>query len=59
MQIVTRKKHGGRPPKLTEEQKDMVVNHYNHGTTQRAIAEEFNVSLSTVRAVLRERTKTE
>lgn len=55
MQTVTRKPNKGRPSILTEQQKDTIVNHYNHGDTQKEIAEEFGVSLSTVRRVLSER----
>ena len=55
MQTVTRELTKGRPGKLTEQQKDTIVNHYNNGDTQREIAEEFGVSLSTVRRVLSER----
>lgn len=55
MQTVQRAIKRGRPWKLTEQQKDLVVNHYNHGDTQKKIADMFNVSLSTIRRVLQER----
>lgn len=55
MNKVTRTTAQGRPSKLTEKQKDTVVNHFNQGQTQKFIAEEFGVSVSTIRAVLRER----
>lgn len=55
MQTVLRKKTKGRPGRLTEQQKDTIVNHYNHGDTQKEIAEQFGVSLSTIRRVLSER----
>lgn len=55
MQTVTRKNKKGRPSRLTEQQKDFIVNHYNNGDTQKEIAEQYGVSLSTVRRVLSER----
>lgn len=55
MQTVTRQQKKGRPQRLTEEQKDMIVNHYNHGDTQKELAEQYAVSLSTIRRVLSER----
>ena len=56
---VIRQTRRGRPPRLTEEQKDTVVNHFNHGKTQTYIAQEFGVSLSTIRSVLKERSRNE
>ncbi len=54
-QMVTRKRRVGRPSRLSEEQKDFIVNNYNHGETQKALAERYGVSVSTIRKVLRER----
>lgn len=55
MQTVTRKPKNGRPSRLSESQKDTVVNRYNHGDTQKELAEQFGVSRSTIRRVLFER----
>lgn len=54
-QIVTRTQKKGRPKKLSEAQIDMMVNHYNNGDTQKQLAEEFGVSVATVKAYLQER----
>ena len=55
MNKVLRPNKVGRPSRLTEEQKDLVVNHYNHGDTQKEIAMQFGVSVSTIRKALDER----
>lgn len=53
--LVTRRHTGGRPNKLTEKDKDRIVTNYNCGDTQRELAAQYNVSVSTIRRVLRER----
>lgn len=58
-QYVTRPKKKGRPSKLSESAKDYIVNHYNHGDTQQALAEKYNVSVNTIRKALAERTRDE
>lgn len=58
METVTRKNNGGRPSKLQDWQKDKIVQNYNHGDTQKYLAEEYAVSITTIRNVLRERTAT-
>ena len=50
-----RRQTTGRPSRLTELQKDTLVNHYNNGSTQKELAQEFSVSVTTVRRVLKER----
>ena len=52
---VKRATRRGRPPRLTETQKDAIVIQYNNGTTQKDLATEFRVSLSTIRKTLEER----
>ena len=55
MQKVTRKSVAGRPEKLSEVQKDFIVNNYNHGDTQMELAKRYGVSRSTIQKVLNER----
>lgn len=55
MEKVIRKTKNSRPEKLTEAQKDLVVNHFNNGDTQKEISIQFNVSLSTIRRILKQR----
>ena len=52
---VSRPNKAGRPSKLSEVQKDTVVNHYNCGDTQKEIAMQFGVSVSTIKKIIRER----
>lgn len=58
-QYVTRPRRKGRPSKLSENAKDFIVNNYNHGDTQKELAEKYNVSVNTIRKVLAERTRNE
>ena len=58
-QYVTRPKKRGRPSKLSENAKDYIVNNYNHGDTQKELAERYHVSVNTIRKVLAERTRNE
>ena len=52
---VTREAKVGRPIKVTEDIKDEMVTAYNGGASTASIAELFDVSVQTVRKVLRER----
>lgn len=54
---VTRVSKKGRPERLNEEQKNAIVIQYNNGATQKYLASEFHVSLSTIRKILGERRK--
>lgn len=58
-QYVSRPKKRGRPSKLSENAKNYIVNNYNHGDTQKELAERYHVSINTIRKVLAERTKDE
>ena len=55
MKRVTRISKGGRISKFTEEMKDDIVQLFNDGKTQREIAQMYDVSLSTIQKILRER----
>lgn len=46
---------GGRQPRLTDDQIDVLVTYYNQGVTQRELSEKYGISLSTVKKYLRER----
>lgn len=48
-------KNGGRVNKLTEDQIDEMVISYNAGKTQKALGEQYGISVSTVRRYLKSR----
>ena len=52
---VTRQTRYGRPSKLTEEQKDSLVEKYNNGTNVPELSKVYKVSEPTIRKILRER----
>ena len=53
--LVNRIITGGRSRKLNDEQVNDIVDLYNKGMTQKKLAEQYNVSLSTLRNYLKER----
>lgn len=48
----TRQEAAGRKPKLDTEQINTLVTKYNEGATQKELAHEFGISVSTVRKYL-------
>lgn len=52
---VTREAKRGRRPKLSEEQKDQIVQAFNSGTTLTELCKTFDCSMSTIRKCIAER----
>ncbi len=53
LQVTRPRRPGARG--LSVEQKNGIINHYNHGDTQKEIALQFGCSVSTIKRIIRER----